>query len=33
VVFWSPDGVIGLWTRWRNRGSAQRNARPGGGHG
>jgi branched-chain amino acid transport system permease protein len=31
VVFWSPDGVIGLWTRWRNRGLSQRNARPGGG--
>jgi len=19
IVFWSPDGVIGLWERWRNR--------------
>jgi branched-chain amino acid transport system permease protein len=33
VVFWSPDGVIGLWTRWRNRGLSSRNAAPGGGHG
>ena len=30
IVFFSPDGVLGLWARWRNR------ARPmgqGGGHG
>jgi branched-chain amino acid transport system permease protein len=34
VVFWSPDGVIGLWTRWRDRGLSSRNAaRGGGGHG
>jgi branched-chain amino acid transport system permease protein len=31
IVFWSPDGVIGLWTRWRNRGLSSRNAAPGGG--
>jgi branched-chain amino acid transport system permease protein len=31
VVFWSPDGVIGLWTRWRQRGAPSRNAAPGGG--
>jgi len=31
VVFWSPDGVIGLWMRWRNRGLSARNAAPGGG--
>jgi branched-chain amino acid transport system permease protein len=34
IVFWSPDGVIGLWMRWRNRGLSSRNAaRGGGGHG
>ena len=35
IVFFSPDGVIGLWARWRNR-CAARPARaqpPGGGHG
>ncbi|SHH24249.1 branched-chain amino acid ABC transporter permease [Bradyrhizobium erythrophlei] len=31
IVFWSPDGVIGLWMRWRNRGLSSRNAAPGGG--
>jgi branched-chain amino acid transport system permease protein len=31
IVFWSPDGVIGLWMRWRNRGLSSRNATPGGG--
>jgi branched-chain amino acid transport system permease protein len=32
IVLWSPDGVIGLWERWRGRGEP---ARPsgGGGHG
>ncbi|AWM02705.1 branched-chain amino acid ABC transporter permease [Bradyrhizobium amphicarpaeae] len=29
IVFWSSDGVIGLWQRWRQRGSASRS---GGGH-
>ncbi len=19
IVFWSPDGILGLWDRWRNR--------------
>jgi branched-chain amino acid transport system permease protein len=34
IVFWSPDGVIGLWMRWRNRGLSSRNAvTGGGGHG
>ncbi len=34
IVFWSPDGVIGLWMRWRNRGLGSQNAaRAGGGHG
>ena len=33
IVLWSPDGVIGLWERWRRRG-APRSQRPkGGGHG
>jgi branched-chain amino acid transport system permease protein len=35
IVFFSPDGVIGLWARWRNRSRAG-SARPqpsGGGHG
>src|SRR3979490_3308356 len=31
IVFWSPDGVIGLWMRWRNRGLSSRNTAPGGG--
>jgi branched-chain amino acid transport system permease protein len=30
IVFWSPDGVIGLWERWRRRG-APATARPAGG--
>ena len=30
IVFWSPDGVIGLWERWRRRGAP---ARRGGAHG
>ena len=30
IVFWSPDGVIGLWERWRRRG-APTSARPAGG--
>jgi branched-chain amino acid transport system permease protein len=34
IVFWSPDGVIGLWMRWRNRGQGSQNVvRGGGGHG
>jgi len=34
IVFWSPDGVTGLWQRWRNRGQDSRNTAPrGGGHG
>ena len=32
IVFWSPDGVIGLWERWRRRGQPQEQ-RPSGGHG
>ncbi|MBR0796343.1 branched-chain amino acid ABC transporter permease [Bradyrhizobium jicamae] len=30
IVFWSSDGVIGLWERWRRR-DASAGARPGGG--
>jgi branched-chain amino acid transport system permease protein len=35
IVFFSPDGVLGLWTRWRNRmlANAARQQRDGGGHG
>src|SRR3954465_1549171 len=34
IVFWSPDGVTGLWQRWRNRGRGAQNTAPrGGGHG
>jgi branched-chain amino acid transport system permease protein len=39
IVFWSPDGVTGLWMRWRNRGQGSQNAprgsgsHGGGGHG
>ena len=32
IVFWSPDGVIGLWERWLQRGAPRPRA-PGGGHG
>jgi branched-chain amino acid transport system permease protein len=32
IVFWSSDGVIGLWERWRRR-TATTEIRPGGGHG
>lgn len=32
IVFWSPDGVIGLWERWRRRGTQTRESH-GGGHG
>jgi len=32
IVFWSSDGVIGLWERWRRR-AARPEMRPGGGHG
>jgi branched-chain amino acid transport system permease protein len=32
IVFWSSDGVIGLWERWRRR-AAIGDHRPGGGHG
>ncbi|MDU6375710.1 MAG: branched-chain amino acid ABC transporter permease, partial [Bradyrhizobium sp.] len=33
IVFWSSDGVIGLYERWRRRGQ-HRDTRPGGhGHG
>ena len=32
IVFWSSDGVIGLWDRWR-RGAATPDNRAGGGHG
>ena len=32
IVFWSSDGVIGLWERWR-RYAATTDKRPGGGHG
>ena len=30
IVFWSPDGVIGLWERWRDA-ARRRDGRPGGG--
>ena len=35
IVFFSPDGVLGLWARWRNRAraGAARGQRQGGGHG
>jgi branched-chain amino acid transport system permease protein len=35
IVFFSPDGVIGLWARWRNRArsGSPRSQPPGGGHG
>ena len=33
IVFFSPDGVIGLWNRWRNRGTLARVPSGGGGHG
>ncbi|WP_422318209.1 branched-chain amino acid ABC transporter permease [Roseiarcus sp.] len=35
IVFFSPDGVLGLWARWRNRmlTGAARRQREGGGHG
>jgi branched-chain amino acid transport system permease protein len=26
IVFFSPDGVIGLWMRWRNRARSPSNA-------
>ena len=32
IVFWSSDGVIGLWERWRRR-AATTDKRAGGGHG
>ena len=32
IVFWSPDGVIGLWERWRDR-NRPRPAPTGGAHG
>jgi branched-chain amino acid transport system permease protein len=31
IVLFSPDGIVGLWERWRGRGGGA--ARPGGGHG
>jgi branched-chain amino acid transport system permease protein len=34
IVFFSPDGVIGLWERWRRRGTSSVNTTRGsGGHG
>jgi branched-chain amino acid transport system permease protein len=34
IVFFSPDGIIGLWARWRNRvRPASRSQPTGGGHG
>lgn len=33
IVFWSPDGVIGLWERWRRRSQPQAQPPGGGGHG
>jgi len=33
IVFWSPDGVIGLWERWRRRHEPKQQARQGGAHG
>ena len=32
IVLWSPDGVIGIWERWRRRG-APAQQRQGGAHG
>jgi branched-chain amino acid transport system permease protein len=32
IVFWSSDGVIGLWQRWRQS-QRQQADRPGGGRG
>jgi len=32
IVFWSSDGVVGLWERWQRRDGASAD-RPGGGHG
>jgi branched-chain amino acid transport system permease protein len=32
IVFWSSDGVIGLWERWRRR-AVTADKRPSGGHG
>ena len=31
IVLFSPDGIVGLWERWRGRGGGP--AEPGGGHG
>jgi branched-chain amino acid transport system permease protein len=31
IVFFSPDGIIGLWERWRNRGAGANSAARGGG--
>ncbi|HEV8013917.1 MAG TPA: hypothetical protein VGP48_00210, partial [Stellaceae bacterium] len=31
IVLFSPDGIVGLWERWRGRGGGP--AQPGGGHG
>jgi branched-chain amino acid transport system permease protein len=33
IVLWSPDGLIGLWERWRRRGEGSQRAQTGGGHG
>jgi branched-chain amino acid transport system permease protein len=35
IVFFSPDGILGLWARWRNRARAASSRAPsaGGGHG
>jgi branched-chain amino acid transport system permease protein len=33
IVLWSPDGVIGLWERWRRRHDAPARHPGGGGHG
>jgi branched-chain amino acid transport system permease protein len=34
IVFWSSDGVIGLWDRWRRSGAKTENRSVGGhGHG
>jgi branched-chain amino acid transport system permease protein len=31
IVLFSPDGIVGLWERWRGRGGGP--TQPGGGHG
>ncbi len=33
IVFWSSDGVIGLWERWRRRNASSTRGSGGGRHG